>query len=91
MDWHGDRRNKSPLWPASVGIHGLGRKTLGPFEHRFWSDTVLYEPGELKVVAYRQGKEWAVGVKRTAGTITLRTESEGFEEARVAIRAETAR
>jgi beta-galactosidase len=28
---------------------------------------VTYEPGELKVVAYRDGKEWATDVMKTAG------------------------
>jgi len=31
-----------------------------------WGD-VIYEPGELKVVAYKDGKEWATDIVRTAG------------------------
>ena len=54
---------------AELFLNGksLGRKTRGPYEYRFRWDEVLYEPGELKVVAYRQGKEWAQDVRKTAG------------------------
>jgi beta-galactosidase len=34
-----------------------------------WDD-VVYEPGELKVVAYKNGKLWAEDVVRTAGEAT---------------------
>jgi beta-galactosidase len=44
-----------------------GRKKKNAFEYRLrWND-VVYEPGELKVVAYRQGKTWAEEVVRTTG------------------------
>jgi beta-galactosidase len=37
----------------------LGRKKKGQYEYRLrWND-VTYQPGELKVVAYKQGKKWA--------------------------------
>lgn len=54
---------------AELFLNGksLGRKIRGPYEYRFRWDEVLYEPGELKVVAYRQGKEWAQDVRKTAG------------------------
>lgn len=35
--------------------------------YRIRWDDVVYEPGELKVVAYKDGKEWATDVMRTAG------------------------
>jgi beta-galactosidase len=54
---------------AELFLNGrsLGRKALGRFEYEIrWND-VVYEPGELKVVAYRGGKPWAEDVERTAG------------------------
>jgi beta-galactosidase len=45
----------------------LGRKTKGQFQYRLRWDDVVYEPGELKVVAYRNGKEWAQDVMKTTG------------------------
>lgn len=45
----------------------LGRKKRGPFEYRLrWND-VVYQPGELKVVAYKDGRPWAEDTVRTAG------------------------
>ena len=44
-----------------------GRKKKAPGEYRLrWND-VVYEPGELKVVAYKGGKDWAQEVMKTAG------------------------
>ena len=37
----------------------LGRKKKGEYEYRLRWDSVTYEPGELKAVAYRNGKVWA--------------------------------
>ncbi|HLP03521.1 MAG TPA: beta-galactosidase GalB [Opitutaceae bacterium] len=45
----------------------LGRKKREPLAYRFcWDDTV-YEPGELKAVAYKGGQPWAEAVVRTTG------------------------
>jgi len=45
----------------------LGRKKRVPLTYRFcWDDTV-YAPGELKAVAYKNGKPWATDVRRTTG------------------------
>ncbi len=44
-----------------------GRKKMGEYEYRLHWDDVIYEPGELKVVAYKDGKEWAQEVVRTTG------------------------
>lgn len=55
---------------AELFLNGksLGRQKRGPLEYRFrWND-VVYQPGELKVVAYRAGKKWAEAVQRTTGT-----------------------
>ena len=45
----------------------LGRKTKGRYEYRLRWDDVVYEPGELKVVTYKDGNEWATDTMRTAG------------------------
>jgi beta-galactosidase len=47
--------------------HSLGRKKKAPFEYRLRWDDVKYAPGELKVVAYKDGKSWATDVENTAG------------------------
>ena len=54
---------------AELFLNGrsLGRKARGPLEYRIRWDDVRYEPGELKVVAYKGGKPWATDVERTAG------------------------
>lgn len=45
----------------------LGRKKKGAYEYRLRWDSVLYEPGTLRVVSYRNGKVWAADTVRTAG------------------------
>jgi len=54
---------------AELYLNGrsLGRKKRGQFEYRLRWDDVKYEPGELRVVAYRNGKEWAKDVVKTTG------------------------
>ncbi|HTR41960.1 MAG TPA: beta-galactosidase GalB [Pseudomonadales bacterium] len=46
----------------------LGRKKKGPYEYRLRWDDVVYEPGTLKVVTYKDGKKWATDEVKTAGT-----------------------
>jgi beta-galactosidase len=41
-----------------------------PYEYRFRWDNVKYEPGEVAVVVYKDKKEWARDVVRTAGPPT---------------------
>jgi beta-galactosidase len=49
-----------------------GRKKKGPLEYRIRWDEVVYEPGELRVVAYKDGKQWATDtVKTTAAASKL--------------------
>jgi beta-galactosidase len=48
----------------------LGRKKKAPFEYRLRWDDVVYEPGELRVVAYKAGKQWATDSAKTAGAAT---------------------
>jgi beta-galactosidase len=46
---------------AELFVSGVsqGRKSKGQYEYRLRWDDVVYEPGELTVVAYRNGAEWA--------------------------------
>jgi beta-galactosidase len=54
---------------AELFLNGksLGRKKKGQFEYRLrWND-VKYQPGELKIVAYKNGRKWATDVMKTTG------------------------
>ena len=55
---------------AELFVNGQsqGRKKKGPFEYRLRWDEVVYQPGELRVQAYRDGKPWASAKTYTAGT-----------------------
>lgn len=52
---------------AELFLNGqsLGRKTKGKFDYRLRWDEVRYEPGELKVVVYKNGKQWAEAIVKT--------------------------
>jgi len=54
---------------AELFLNGrsLGRKKKGPYEYRLRWDDVVYQPGTLKVVAYKNGKPWATDEVQTAG------------------------
>jgi beta-galactosidase len=54
---------------AELFLNGrsLGKKKKAPFEYRLRWDDVKYEPGELKVIAYKNGKHWAEQTVRTTG------------------------
>ncbi|HTL16159.1 MAG TPA: beta-galactosidase GalB, partial [Patescibacteria group bacterium] len=54
---------------AELFLNGksLGRKVRGAFEYRLRWDDVVYEPGQLKVVAFKNHKPWASDVVRTTG------------------------
>jgi beta-galactosidase len=54
---------------AELFLNGksLGRKKKAEFEYRLRWDDVVYEPGELRVVAYKAGKQWATDSVKTAG------------------------
>jgi beta-galactosidase len=45
----------------------LGRKKKGQYEYRLRWDSVIFEPGTLRVVAYKNGKPWATDTVQTAG------------------------
>jgi len=53
---------------AELFLNGqsLGRKKRGPLEYRLRWDDVKYSPGELHVVAYKNGAKWAEDTVRTA-------------------------
>jgi beta-galactosidase len=57
---------------AELFLNGqsLGRKKKGQYEYRLRWDEVKYAPGELHVVAYKNGKPWAEDTMRTAGPAT---------------------
>lgn len=48
----------------------LGRKKKGAYEYRFRWDEVVYEVGELKAVAYKNGEPWAEKTIKTTGRPT---------------------
>jgi beta-galactosidase len=52
---------------AELFLNGksLGRKKKGEYEYRLRWDDVKYEPGEVKVVVYKNEKKWAEDIIRT--------------------------
>jgi len=54
---------------AELFLNGrsLGKKKKGKYEYRLRWDNVVYEPGVLKVVAYKNGAKWAEEVVKTTG------------------------
>ena len=54
---------------AELFLNGksLGRKRKGAYEYRLRWDSMVYQPGTLKVVTYKDGKVWATDEVKTAG------------------------
>jgi beta-galactosidase len=54
---------------AELFLNGrsLGRRKRAQFEYRLRWDEVKYEPGELRVVAYKNGRVWAEDKMKTSG------------------------
>lgn len=54
---------------AELFLNGksLGRKKRGALEYRLRWDDVVYEPGVLKAVVYKNGRPWATDEVRTTG------------------------
>jgi beta-galactosidase len=50
-----------------LNSRSLGRKKKGQYQYRLRWDDVRYEPGELRVVAYKGGRRWAENVMKTTG------------------------
>jgi beta-galactosidase len=57
---------------AELFLNGksLGRKKKAPLTYRLRWDDVVYEPGTLQVVAYKNGQRWAEDVVKTTGSAT---------------------
>ncbi len=57
---------------AELFLNGksLGRRKREPNQYRLRWDDVKYEPGELRVVAYKESKKWAEDVMKTTGAAT---------------------
>lgn len=53
---------------AELFVNGKsqGRKKRGPYEYRLRWDYVIYAPGELRAVSYKNGEEWATTSVDTA-------------------------
>lgn len=66
-DWPERVGETTPVHVATSGdevelfLNGrsLGRKQKGEFDYRLRWDDVIYEPGEVKAIAYKNGKNWA--------------------------------
>ncbi len=58
---------------AELFLNGksLGKKKKGQYEYRMRWDDVVYQPGELKVIAWRNGEKWAEDVMKTTGKATM--------------------
>ncbi|ELR04954.1 hypothetical protein GMDG_00211 [Pseudogymnoascus destructans 20631-21] len=57
---------------AELFVNGksAGRVKSGKSSNRFRWDDVIYQPGDLRVVTYKNGKKWAEDIKRTVGSAT---------------------
>jgi beta-galactosidase len=57
---------------AELFLNGksLGKKKKSQYEYRLHWDDVSYQPGELKIVAYKNGKKWATDIMKTTGPAT---------------------
>lgn len=53
---------------AELFINGksYGKKTKGKYDYRLRWDDVVYQPGEVRVTAYKNGKKWATDVIKTS-------------------------
>jgi beta-galactosidase len=54
---------------AELFLNGksLGKRSKGQYEYRLRWDDVVYTPGKLEVVAYKDGKQWATDTMQTTG------------------------
>lgn len=82
---------------AELFLNGksLGRKKKGQYEYRLKWEDVVYEPGELKAVAYKHGRKWAeaqvvttgkaVGLKLTPDKKEVRSDGDDLVFVRVSL------
>lgn len=74
-NWQGREGKTTPVHIFTSGdevelfVNGesKGRKKKGRFEYRLRFDDVIYAPGQLKAVAYKDGKKWAEETVETTG------------------------
>ena len=74
-NWKGREGEITPVMVYTSGdsaelfVNGrsMGRKVLGDKEYRLRWDDVVYEPGTVEVIAYKDGKEWARDKVATTG------------------------
>ena len=67
---------------AELFLNGksLGKREKGIYEYRLRWDDVIYEPGELKAVAYKDGNVWAQElVKTTSVPVKLQATADRTE------------
>jgi beta-galactosidase len=57
---------------AELFLNGrsLGKKKKAAFEYRLRWDDVRYEPGQLKVIAYKNGTRWAEELVKTTSSVS---------------------
>ncbi|TNF43060.1 MAG: glycoside hydrolase family 2 protein, partial [Bacteroidetes bacterium] len=57
---------------AELFLNGksMGKKKKAQYEYRLRWDDVIYEPGNLHVVSYKNGKKWAENTIKTTGEAT---------------------
>jgi len=55
---------------AELFINGksMGKKKKGQYEYRLRWDSVVYEPGQVYVIAYKNGKKWAESLVETTSS-----------------------
>lgn len=74
-DWAGREGQVTPVHVFSAGeeaelfVNGKsqGKQRRGEYVYRFRWDNVTYEPGTVRVVAYKGGEEWASATVSTPG------------------------
>lgn len=74
-NWPGREGRITPVFVYTSGDeaelflngHSLGRKVKGANNYRLMWNDVVYQPGELKVVAYKNGRRWAADSVKTTG------------------------
>ena len=69
---------------AELFVNGksLGRQKKSPFEYRLHWDDVIYQPGTLKVIAYKNGRRWATDEVKTTGAAAKLTLSADHDKLR---------
>lgn len=74
-NWPGRKGQITPVYVYTSGdeaelfLNGksLGRRMKGPCQYRLEWNGVTYQPGKLKVVAFKKGRKWATDIVRTSG------------------------